>query len=76
MSENKMGLSQSQKKFIRDIASISDNMSLDEIMERLRYELLKASFIAQYLDDNPGTNKSLTAITKLFEKHLENKNEV
>jgi DNA-binding GntR family transcriptional regulator len=76
MSENKMGLSQNQKKFIRDIASISDNMSLDEIMERLRYELLKASFIAQYLDDNPGTNKSLTAITKLFEKHLENKNEV
>lgn len=76
MSENKMGLSQSQKKFIRDIASISDNMSLDEIMERLRYELLKASFIAQFLDDNPGTNKSLTAITKLFEKHLENKNEV
>ena len=60
-----------QKKFIRDIASMSDNMTLDEIIERLRYEVLKASFIAQYLDDNPHTNKSLTAITKLFEKHME-----
>ena len=75
MSENKMNAN--QKKFIKDVASISDLMSLDEIIDRLRYEMLKASFIAQYLDDNPHTNKSLTAITKLFEKHMvENKNEV
>ena len=60
-----------QKKFVKDIASMSDDLSFDEIIERLRYEVLKASFIAQYLDDNPNTNKSLTAITKLFEKHME-----
>lgn len=62
----------SQKKFIREIAAL-ENLSMDELIEKLKYEVLKAAYISQYLDDNAGTRRSLSRITKDFEEIMAKK---
>jgi hypothetical protein len=56
-----------QKKFIKEIAAL-ENFSLDELIAKLRYEVLKASYVSQYLDDNIGTRRSYSKIVKDFEE--------
>ena len=56
-----------QKKFIKEIAAL-ENVSMDELIAKLKYEVMKAAYVSQYLDDNAGTRRSYSKIVKDFEE--------
>lgn len=58
-----------QKRFIKEIAAL-ENFSLDELIAKLKYEVMKAAYVSQYLDDNIGTRRSYSKIVKDFEEIL------
>lgn len=56
-----------QKKFIKEIAAL-ENVSMDELIAKLKYEVMKSAYVSQYLDDNAGTRRSYSKIVKDFEE--------
>ena len=61
-------MTKAQIQKLKEIAEMVDQHGIDELIEKLKYECLKASFVSQYLDDNVGTRRSYAKIVKDFEE--------
>jgi hypothetical protein len=61
-------MTKAQMEKLREIAEMVDQHGIDELIEKLKYECLKAAYVYQYLDENPGTRRSIGKIYEDFER--------
>lgn len=61
-------MTKAQIEKLREVSLMIEEHGLDEIIERLKYECLKAAYIVQFLDDNQHTRRPLYRIINDFEK--------
>lgn len=61
-------MTKTQLDKIKEIAGMVDEFGIDDLIEKLRYEALKAAYVYQYLDNNPGSKRNIGKIYEDFEK--------